>query len=231
MSKIWKLTYKQPYGTRGLTWTKSQFFYDEAKMLKELKNLKGLDGEVEEYEMTSKTPLKGYISSLLRDIQLDSVLVVADEKATLYSKFIELIETSPVEEVEPRNSYNRYTEVYDKIFKKKVISEWEFLTKSDDASVKKFFAKYRAFFLNYSHDTLEWYETLLSIYNYANITPIYNTKWTYNREKGRHENVKSLRKDLTDNQKTNYFLAKENLKKIKLVEKKKSKKKADEVSN
>lgn len=226
MSKIWKLTYKQPYGTRGHVWTKSQFFYDEAKMLKELQKLKGLEGEVEEYEMTSKTPLKGYISSLLRDIQLDSVLVVADEKATLYSKFVELIETSPVEETNHNRYYN-----FDKSFKKKVISEWEFLTKSDDASVKKFFAKYRTFFLNYSHDTLEWYETLLSIYNYANITPLYETKHVYNREIGRHTFVKSLRKDLTDNQKTNYFLAKENLKKIKLAEKKKSKKKADEVSN
>lgn len=227
MSKIWKLTYKQPYGTRGHVWTKSQFFYDEAKMLKELQKLKGLEGEVEEYDMTSKTPLKGYISSLLRDIQLDSVLVVADEKATLYSKFVELIETSPVEATDPQSYY--ITDNYDKRFKRKVISEWEFLTKSDDALVKKFFAKYRTFFLNYSHDTLEWYETLLSIYNYANITPIYNTKWIYNREKGRHENVKTLKKDLTDNQKTNYFLAKENLKKIKLAEKKKSKNKTDEV--
>ena len=40
MSKIWKLTYKQPYGTRGNFWNKSQFFYDEAKMLKELQKLK-----------------------------------------------------------------------------------------------------------------------------------------------------------------------------------------------
>jgi hypothetical protein len=198
-------------------------------MLKELQKLKGLEGEVEEYDMTSKTPLKGYISSLLRDIQLDSVLVVADEKATLYSKFVELIETSPVEATDPQSYYK--TDNYDKRFKKKVISEWEFLTKSDDASVKKFFAKYRTFFLNYSHDTLEWYETLLSIYNYANITPIYNTKWIYNREKARHETVKTIKKDVTENQKTNYFLAKENLKKIKLAEKKKSKKKADEVSN
>ena len=228
MSKIWKLTYKQPYGTRGNFWNKSQFFYDEAKMLKELQKLKGFDGEIEEYEITSKTPLKGYISSLLRDIQLDSVLVVADEKATLYSKFVELIESSPVESTDQlRTCY----ENYDQRFKKKVISEWEFLTKSDDASVKKFFAKYRTFFLNYSHDTLEWYETLLSIYNYANITPIYNTKWIYNREKARHETVKTIKKDVTENQKTNYFLAKENLKKIKLAEKKKSKKKTDEVSN
>ena len=229
MSKIWKLTYKQPYGNRGNFWNKSQFFYDESKMLKELQKLKGLEGEVEEYDMTSKTPLKGYISSLLRDIQLDSVLVVADEKATLYSKFVELIETSPVEATDPQSYYK--TDNYDKRFKKKVISEWEFLTKSDDASVKKFFAKYRTFFLNYSHDTLEWYETLLSIYNYANITPMYNTKWIYNREKARHETVKTIKKDLTDNQKTNYFLAKENLKKIKLAEKKKSKNKTDEVSS
>ena len=226
MSKIWKLTYKQPYGTRGHVWTKSQFFYDENKMLKEIQKLKGLEGEVEEYELTSKSPLSGYISSLLREIQLDSVLVVADEKSILYSKFIELIESSPVEATDHSRCEN-----YDKRFKKKVISEWEFLTKSDDASVKKFFAKYRTFFLNYSHDTLEWYETLLSIYNYANITPLYDTKWIYNREKGKHETLKTIKKDVTENQKTNYFLAKENLKKIKLAEKKKSKKKADEVSN
>ena len=226
MSKIWKLTYKQPYGTRGHVWTKSQFFYDETKMLKEIQKLKGLEGEVEEYELTSKSPLSGYISSLLREIQLDSVLVVADEKAILYSKFIELIESSPVEATDHSRCEN-----YDKRFKKKVISEWEFLTKSDDASVKKFFAKYRTFFLNYSHDTLEWYETLLSIYNYANITPLYDTKWVFNREKREHETIKTLKRDLTEIQKTNYFLAKENLKKIKLAEKKKSKKKADEVSN
>jgi len=224
MSKIWKLTYKQSYGTRGHFWTKSQFFYDEAKFLKEIQKLKGVDGEVEEYELTSKTPLKVYISSLLRDVQLDSVLVVADEKATLYSKFVELIESSPVESTD-HSSY----ENYNKSFKKKVISEWEFLTKSDDVSVKKFFAKYRTFFLNYSHDTLEWYETLLSIYNYANITSLYDTKWIY-KENGKHETVKTIKKDVTENQKTNYFLAKENLKKIKLTEKK-SKKKADEVSN
>ena len=222
MSKIWKLTYKQPYGTRGNFWNKSQFFYDESKMLKEIQKLKGFDGEIEEYEITSKTPLKGYISSLLRDIQLDSVLVVADEKATLYSKFVELIESSPVESTDRlRTCY----ENYDMRFKKKVISEWEFLTKSDDASVKKFFAKYRTFFLNYSHDTLEWYETLLSIYNYANITPIYQSKWVFNREKRINKTVKTIKKDVTENQKTNYFLAKENLKKIKLAEKKKSKSK------
>ena len=224
MSKIWKLTYKQPYGTRGHVWTKSGFFYDETKMLKEIQKLKGLEGEIEEYEITSKNPLSGYISSLLREIQLDSVLVVADERATLYSKFIELIENSPVETTDP-HSYYISSENYDMRFKKKVISEWEFLTKSDDASVKKFFAKYRTFFLNYSHDTLEWYETLLSIYNYANITPIYQSKWVFNREKRINKTVKTIKKDVTENQKTNYFLAKENLKKIKLAEKKKSKSK------
>ena len=45
------------------------------------------------------------------------------------------------------------------------------------------------------------------------------------------DTVKTIKKDVTENQKTNYFLAKENLKKIKLAEKKKSKKKTDEVSN
>jgi hypothetical protein len=229
MSKIWKLTYKQPYGNRGNFWTKTTFFYDESKFLKEIQKLKDGEGEVEEYELKSKTPLKGYISSLLRDVQLDSVLVVADEKATLYSKFIELIDSSPTVE----SKVDRYTTrvSYDKRFKKKVINEWEFLTKSDDASVKKFFAKYRTLFLNYSHDTLEWYETLLSIYSYANITPHTESRWDYNRAAGKYENKKVLLKDLTENQKTNYFLAKENLKKVKLAEKKKSKKKVDEVSN
>ena len=224
MSKIWKVTYKSYYGTRGNFWNKTTFFYNEDKFLKEIQKLKNSDGEVEIFESTSKIPLNGYISSLLRDVQLDSVLVVTDEKATLYSKFIELIESSPVNETNYRTYYN-----FDKKFKKKVINEWEFLTKSDDVSVKKFFAKYRTFFLNYSHDTLEWYETLLSIYSYANITPHTETKWEYNRIEHKHENKKYIIKDLTENQKTNYFLAKENLKKLKLSEKKKSKK--DEVSN
>lgn len=230
MSKIWKLTHKEYYGNRGNFWTKTTFFYEEAKFLKEIQKLKDGEGEVEEYELTSKTPLKGYISSLLRDVQLDSVLVVADEKATLYSKFIELIESSPA--VEPKKEDRYAIRVsYDKRFKKKVINEWEFLTKSDDSSVKKYFAKYRTFFLNYSHETLEWYETLLSIYSYANITPHTESRWDYNRAVGKYENKKVLIKDLTENQKTNYFLAKDNLKKLKLAEKKKSKSKKDEVSN
>jgi hypothetical protein len=229
MSKIWKLTYKEYYGNRGHFWNKTVFFYEEKKFLKEIQKLKDNEGVVEEYELTSKTPLKGYISSLLREVQLDSVLVVADEKGALYSKFVELIESSPVDE---SKSVDRWVvKIYDKTFKRKVINEWEFLTKSDDVSVKKFFAKYRTFFLNYSHDTLEWYETLLSIYNYANITPHTETKWEYNRIERKHENKKIILKDLTENQKTNYFLAKENLKKIKLAEKKKSKSKKDEVSS
>jgi hypothetical protein len=230
MSKFWKLTYKEYYGSRGNYWNKTVSFYDEEKFLREVKKLKDCDGFVEEYELTTKSTLSNYLSSLLRDVQLDNVLVVTDEKSILYSKFVELIESVQVVESKAENRWTNEI-LYDKSFKMKVINEWEFLTKSDDSAVKKFFAKYRTFFLNYSHDTLEWYETLLSIYNYANITPHTESRWEYNKTERKYDTKKIVLKELTDNQKTNYFLAKNNLKKIKLEEKKKLKTKKDEISN
>ncbi len=75
-------------------------------------------------------------------------------------------------------------------------------------NIKKFFAKYRTYLLHYANDSVEWYQTLLSIYNFADIKPIYTSNWTYNRVTNRHESVKKLVLDLTEDQKTNFAEAK-----------------------
>ena len=234
MAKIWRLTYKQYYGIRGNFWTKTVDIHDEDKFNREIKKLKDNEGTIEFFESTEKIDLSSYISSIMRDNQLDSLLVVVDEKSTLYSNFVSLLEHAQII-ADPKVrtidcSYNNQGATgYSSSYLKILINEWDFLKKSDDALVKKFFAKYRTYLLNYANDSYEWYKTLLQVYNYADIKPVSFLSYDYDTTARRHKQVRKIIKDLTENQKNNYFLAKENLKKIKLAEKKK--KKTDEVSN
>jgi hypothetical protein len=154
----------------------------------------------------------------MRDNQLDSVLVVADEKSTLYSKFKELLSNSKT--VEGTNESRGYSKKYLKL----LMDEWDFLKKSDDGLVKKFFAKYRTYLLNYANDSYEWYETLLQVYSYADIKKVEITEWLWSDSLRRYAPTKVLIKELTDNQKKNFFEAKKFVKGLKDKEKKLKKK-------
>lgn len=153
MAKIWRLNYKQYYGNRGNYWMKSVDIHDEERFNREIKKLKDGEGTIEIFESTEKIDIQLYVSSIMRDNQLDSILVVADEKSTLYSNFKELLSNSKT--VEETNDDRGYSKKYLKV----LIDEWDFLKKSDDSLVKKFFAKYRTYLLNYANDSYEWYET------------------------------------------------------------------------
>ena len=165
----------------------------------------------------------------MRDNQLDSVLVVTDEKSTLYSKFVELLADAVVVTTKGSttidDSYNNVGATgYSKKYLKVLMDEWDFLKKSDDSLVKKFFAKYRTYLLNYANDSYEWYETLLQVYNYADIKKVEVTEWRWDQKLRRHAPTKVLIKDLTDNQKKNFFDAKKFVKDLKDKEKKLKKK-------
>jgi hypothetical protein len=225
MAKIWRLTYKQYYGTRGNFWTKTVDYHDEDKFNREIKKLKDSEGTIEFFESTEKIDLSSYISSIMRDNQLDSLLVVADEKSNLYSNFVSLLEHAQII-ADPRgrtidSSYNNQGATgYSSSYLKILINEWEFLKKSDDSLVKKFFAKYRTYLLNYANDSYEWYETLLQVYNYADIKPVSFLSYDYDTTARRHKQVRKIIKDLTENQKNNFFNAKKVVKEMKTKEKK-----------
>lgn len=229
MAKIWRLTYRQYYGNAGNFWKKTVEFHDEDKFNREIKKLKDNEGSIEIFETTEKIDLKSYISSIMRDNQLDSLLVVADEKSTLYSKFVELLADAVVVTEKGAttidNNYNNDgAKGYSKKYLETLINEWEFLKKSDDGLVKKFFAKYRTYLLNYANDSYEWYETLLQVYNYMDIKPVTRPNWDYNPYLRKYVNKVNLIKDLTENQKKNFFEAKKFVKELKAKEKKLKKK-------
>jgi hypothetical protein len=218
MSKIWRLNYKQFYGNRGNYWMKTVDIHDEERFNREIKKLKDGEGTIEIFESIEKIDIQSYVSSIMRDNQLDSILVVADEKSTLYSNFKELLSNSKT--VDGTDDSRGYSKKYLKV----LIDEWDFLKKSDDALVKKFFAKYRTYLLNYANDSYEWYETLLQVYNYADIKKVEVSDWVWNEKLRRHAPIKVLIKDLTENQKKNFFDAKKFVKDLKDKEKKLKKK-------
>lgn len=229
MAKIWRLNYKQFYGNKGNYWMKSVDIGDEERFNKEIKKLKDGEGTIEIFESIQKLDIQAYISSIMRDNQLDSVLVVTDEKSTLYSKFVELLADAVVVTTKGSttidHSYNNVGATgYSKKYLKVLMDEWDFLKKSDDSLVKKFFAKYRTYLLNYANDSYEWYETLLQVYSYADIKKVEVTEWRWDQKLRRHAPTKVLIKDLTDNQKKNFFDAKKFVKDLKDKEKKLKKK-------
>jgi hypothetical protein len=192
--------------------------HDEERFNREIKKLKDGEGTIEIFESTEKIDIQLYVSSIMRDNQLDSILVVADEKSTLYSNFKELLSNSKT--VDGNDDSRGYSKKYLKV----LIDEWDFLKKSDDALVKKFFAKYRTYLLNYANDSYEWYETLLQVYNYADIKKVEVSNWAWDEKLRRHAPIKVLIKDLTENQKKNFFDAKKFVKDLKDKEKKLKKK-------
>jgi hypothetical protein len=218
MAKIWRLNYKQFYGNKGNYWMKTVDIHDEERFNREIKKLKDGEGTIEIFESTEKINIQSYVSSIMRDNQLDSILVVADEKSTLYSNFKELLSNSKT--VDGNDDSRGYSKKYLKV----LIDEWDFLKKSDDALVKKFFAKYRTYLLNYANDSYEWYETLLQVYNYADIKKVEVSDWAWDEKLRRHAPKKVLIKDLTENQKKNFFDAKKFVKDLKDKEKKLKKK-------
>jgi len=205
---IWKVKYKKIYGPKGqYSYDDTKFYYDEKSMLRDLKKLPSdVKGTIEIYENTATFGIAEHLDSLKREVQLGSILEVADEKSALHSRFIEIFSESETEE--PTKS--------------EVIKEWEFLPKTDDAMVKKFFAKYRNLFLLGCASTVDWYKTLLSIYSYANIADHAETEWFYCDKECRYMQRKRIVKRLTEEQKENYAKAK-NL--LKSSEEKKAKKK------
>ncbi len=210
MSKIWKVTFKHVYGPQNqYSYNDTKYYYTEKEMLKNLKKLADTDGTIEVFEKNEKMSIDGYLDSLKREVQLGSLLEVADEKSALYSKFIEILSKSKVGEST----------------KNFILKEWEFLHKTDDGEVKKFFAKYRNQFLLGVVDTVEWYHTLLSIYSYATITD--HAEIDYRWDSTKREYTKQLKviTPVTEDQVKNYNAAKDLIKKEKALAKKLEKKK------
>jgi hypothetical protein len=100
------------------------------------------------------------------------------------------------------------------------LKEWDFLPKTDDGEVKKFFAKYRNQFLLEVTDTVEWYHTLLSIYSYATITDHTVSDYKYDSKKGYYVKSNKVITAVTEEQVNNYKAAKEQIKKEKALTKK-----------
>jgi len=211
MSKIWKVTFKHTYGQNNqYSYTDTKFYYTEKEMLKKLKNLTDTAGTIEVFESdNSKIAIDGYLDSLKREVQLGSLLEVADEKSVLHSKFIKIFSKSKL----------------GKSTKNSTLKEWDFLPKTDDGEVKKFFAKYRNQFLLEVTDTVEWYHTLLSIYSYATITDHTVSDYKYDSKKGYYVKSNKVITAVTEEQVNNYKAAKDQIKKEKALVKKLEKKK------
>jgi hypothetical protein len=161
------------------------------------------------FETTEKLSIDGYLDSLKREVQLGSLLEVADEKSALYSKFIEIFSKSKL----------------DKSTKNSTLKEWEFLPKTDDGEVKKFFAKYRNQFLLQVTDSVEWYYTLLSIYSYATITDHAEIDYRWDSRQSQYTKQLKVITPVTEDQVANYLVAKSKLKTERALVKKLEKKK------
>ena len=211
MGKIWKVTYKKVYGPQNqYSYTDQKFYYTEKEMLKELKKLDDPTGTIEVFESDKqKLPIANYLDSLKREVQLGSLLEVADEKSVLHSRFMEIFSSS---------------KKIDKKLSGAIVKEWEFLPKTDDAEVKKFFAKYRNQFLLGVTDTVEWYRTLLSIYSYAAITDHRESDYLWDEKKRQYTRQHIVITAVTEKQVANYNAAKDQLKKEKAQAKKLAKK-------
>ena len=210
MAKIWKVTFKNTYGPQNqYSYTDTKFYYTEKEMLKTLKKLNDTSGTIEVFETSEKISIDGYLDSLKREVQLGSLLEVADEKSMLHSKFIEIFSKSKIK----------------KETKDSILKEWEFLPKTDAAELKNFFGKYRYLFLLDTTDTVEWYKTLLCIYSYAAISDQVVSDWRYDSNQGRYVKSPNVIKAVTENQVKNYNTAKDLLKKEKALAKKLEKKK------
>jgi hypothetical protein len=211
MSKIWKVTFKHVYGNQNqYSYTDTKFYYKEKDMLKALKKIiDTATGTIEVFESNDKITIDGYLDSLKREVQLGSLLEVADEKSVLHSKFIDMFSKSKI----------------GKSIKDTILKEWDFLPKTDDGEVKKFFAKYRNQFLLRVTDSVKWYHTLLSLYNYATITDHTETDYKYDSKKGYYVKSNKVITAVTDDQVTNYKTAKDQIKKEKELNKKFEKKK------
>jgi len=207
MSKIWKVTFKHVYGLQNqYSYMDQKFYYTEKELMKALKKLTDTTGTIEVFESDKqKLSIDGYLDSLKREVQLGSLLEVADDKSVLHSKFIDIFSKS-------------------KIDKENILKEWDFLPKTDDAELKKFFAKYRNQFLLGVTDTVEWYHTLLNIYNYAMITDHGEIDYKWDSSKSQY--VKSLKviTAVTETQVANFVAAKDQIKKEKALAKKLAKK-------
>lgn len=210
MAKIWKVIFKHTYGPQNqYSYTDTKFYYTEKEMLKNLKKLTDTTGTIEVFESDKqKLSIDGYLDSLKREVQLGSLLEVADEKSALHSKFIELFSKAKI----------------GKSIKNDILKEWDFLPKTDDAELKKFFAKYRNQFLLGVTDTVEWYHTLLSIYNYAMITDHAEIDYKWNSITRQYEKSLKVITPVTETQVANFVAAKDQIKKEKALAKKLAKK-------
>lgn len=207
---IWKVKYRKAYGPGGLySYDETKLYYDEETMVKELKKLpEGVKGTIQVYENTATYGITEHLDSLKRNVQLTSLLEVDSEKSELYSKFMSLFEKGKDIEHPLAES---------------AMKEWGYLAKNDDSAMKKYFAKHRQLFLNYCLDTEEWYDTLLRIYSYMDITPVMKPVWFYDNKSRIHEKRQVVEKELTEKQKESYHVAKSKIKKEAAESKKKSK--------
>ena len=211
MSKIWKVTFRHVYGPQNqYSYADQKFYYTEKELMKALKKLADTTGTIEVFESDKqKLSIEGYLDSLKREVQLGSLLEVADEKSALHSKFIEIFSNSKIE----------------KEIKDAILKEWDFLPKTEDAELKKFFAKYRNQLLLGVTDTVEWYRTLLSIYSYAMITDHAEIDYKWNSITRQYEKSLKVITPVTETQVANFVAAKDQIKKEKALAKKLAKKK------
>ena len=91
MSKIWKVTFDNTFDS----YSEMKLFYTEKEMMKILTKLYVTSGTIEIFESDDqKLSIDNYLESIKREVQLTSLLEVADEKSLHHSKFIEILSNS-----------------------------------------------------------------------------------------------------------------------------------------
>ena len=200
MDKIWIIKSSSSY-TKKFT-----IYKKESDLLKAISQDSNLD--ILEYELKSSVKASDYIKSKDRDIQLRSVLGELSDDETSIEKFISLYEQLAPEGKEYEKRY------WDngQLTRFNTTAKAEFLKKLKKFSTEKkeivnIIKKDKKYLFSKVSNEVQWYLSILSLHNFRE--HIYDSLY-FNRETRKYEKVDTA----TDEIKTNFKLAKLELKKI-----------------
>jgi hypothetical protein len=200
MDKIWIIKSSSSY-TKKFT-----IYKKESDLLKAISQDSNLD--ILEYELKSSVKASDYIKSKDRDIQLRSVLGELSDDETSIEKFISLYEQLAPEGKEYEKRY------WDngQLTRFNTTAKAEFLKKLKKFSTEKkeivnIIKKDKKYLFSKVSNEVQWYLSILSLHNFRD--HIYDSLY-FNRETRKYEKVDTA----TDEIKTNFKLAKLELKKI-----------------
>ena len=200
MDKIWIIKSSSRY-TKKFT-----IYKKESDLLKAISQDSNLD--ILEYELKSSVKASDYIKSKDRDIQLRSVLGELSDDETSIEKFISLYEQLAPEGKEYEKRY------WDngQLTRFNTTTKAEFLKRLKKFSTEKkeivnIIKKDKKYLFSKVSNEVQWYLSILKLHNFRDY--IYDSP-NWNREKRVYEKVDTA----TDEIKTNFKLAKLELKKI-----------------